>query len=71
MLRGDVIAPDSSLKGGCGEVEVSLCSQVTAIRGNDLKLYQIREVVGSPSLQVLKNHGDVALRNVVSGHGEP
>jgi len=23
----------------------------------------------SPSLQVLKNHGDVALRDVVSGHG--
>ena len=27
------------------------------------------EVVGSPSLEVLKNHGDMALRNVVSGHG--
>ena len=24
----------------------------------------------SPSLEVLKNHGDVALRDVVSGHGE-
>jgi len=25
--------------------------------------------VGSPSLEVFKDHGDVALRNVVSGHG--
>jgi len=28
-----------------------------------------REVVESPSLEVLKNRGDVALRDVVSGHG--
>ena len=28
-----------------------------------------REVVGSPSLEVLQNHGDVALRDMVSGHG--
>ena len=28
-----------------------------------------REVVESLSLQVFKNHGDVALRDVVSGHG--
>ena len=28
-----------------------------------------RELVGSPSLEVLKNRGDVALRDVVSGHG--
>ena len=27
-------------------------------------------VVGSPSLEVFQNHGDVALRDVVSGHGE-
>jgi len=26
-------------------------------------------VVGSPSLEVFKNHGDVALRDMVSGHG--
>ena len=26
-------------------------------------------VVGSPSLEVLQNSGDVALRDVVSGHG--
>ena len=29
-----------------------------------------REVVQSPSLEVLGNLGDVALRAVVSGHGE-
>ena len=28
-----------------------------------------REVVESLSLEVFKNHGDVALRDVVSGHG--
>ena len=28
-----------------------------------------KEVVGSPSLKVFQNHGDVALRDVVSGHG--
>ena len=28
-----------------------------------------REVVGSPSLEVFKDHGDVALRDVGSGHG--
>ena len=27
-----------------------------------------REVVGSPSLEVLQNRGDVALRDVGSGH---
>jgi len=28
-----------------------------------------REVVGVPSLEVFKNHEDVALRNMVHGHG--
>ncbi len=28
-----------------------------------------RELVPSPSLEVLKNHGDVVLRAMLSGHG--
>ena len=28
-----------------------------------------RVVVQSPSLELFRNHGDVALRDVVSGHG--
>ena len=29
----------------------------------------VRNVVGSPSLEVFKSHGVVALRDVLSGHG--
>ena len=32
-----LLAPYSSLRGGCGEVEVGLCSQVTAMRGDGFK----------------------------------
>ena len=28
-----------------------------------------RKVVKSPSLEMFKNHGDVAMRDVISGHG--
>ena len=29
-----------------------------------------REVAESPSLEVLEKHGDVALRDMINGHGE-
>ena len=41
-LRGDLIAVYNCLRGGCGKVGISLCSQVTVMRGDGLKLCQGR-----------------------------
>ena len=38
-------------------------------KSGDAVTQLLREVVGSPSLEVFKAHGDVAKRNVGSGHG--
>lgn len=46
-------------------------SHPTSIRNsnNTIKKYSNREMVESPPLEVLKNHGDVALWDIISGHG--
>jgi len=50
-----------------GEVRVGYYEQFLLKKGDDILA---REVVKSPSLEVSKNRGDVALRDMVNGHGE-
>jgi len=46
------------------------CEETFILRKRSNAVAQLpREVMESPSLEVLKNHRDVALRNVVSGNG--
>jgi len=53
----------NSTRGGSGWVFGKIYSQ------KEWQGIRTREVMESPSLEVLKSHGDVALRDVVSGHG--
>ena len=51
------------------EIQVGYLEQFLLIRSSAAVAQLPREVVGSPSLEGFKNHRDVALRNVGSGHG--
>ena len=50
-------------------VQVGYYEQFLLGRSSDAVAQLPREVVGSLSMEVLQSHGDVALRDVVSGHG--
>ena len=56
-----VVMAISCARGGSGWILGSISSQK--------EQWLPMEVVESPSLEVFKNHGAVALRDVVSGHG--
>jgi len=56
------------VKGGCGEVGLSVFSQVTLIVVRCWNRL-LREMVESRSLELFKKHIDVALRDVVSRYG--
>jgi len=48
---------------------VPACEEKLLQKSSDAVAQLPKEVVGSPSLEVFKERGDVALRDVVSGHG--
>ena len=47
------------------DIRKTFCSERVVMQWHRLP----RKVMESLSLEVLKNHGDVALRNMISGHG--
>jgi len=51
------------------EIQVGYLEQFLLIRSSAAVAQLPREVVGSPSTEVFQNRGDVALRDVGSGHG--
>ena len=50
------------------EVQVGYLEKIL-MKSNNALAQAAQEVVESPSLEVFKNYGDVALRDVVSRHG--
>ena len=52
-----------------GEVQVGYLEKFLLRKSSEAVAQLLREVVQSPSLEVFRNRVDVALRDVVSGHG--
>ena len=53
-----------------GRFKLDIRNNVSSEKGGDAVAQLLREVAEPPSLEVLKNCRDVALRDTVSGHGE-
>ena len=52
-----------------GEVQVGYLEKFLLRKSSEAVAQLLREVVQSPSLEVFRNRVDVALRDVVGGHG--
>ena len=64
-MIGEEVMASSCTRGGSGWI----LGRISSLKEWSGSGTAAQGVVGSPSMEVFKNHGDVAPRDVVSGHG--